>query len=82
MIISTSQYLQIVERVPTAFKDVLFTKFEGTRGPCLATVDGPMTDIQALEYCKEVRDHGIAKPVEEKKAGNKVFQAGEGAAVD
>lgn len=75
MIISCDQFLQIRKIDPKAMQGVVFQKYEGRNGPCLATVDAPMSADEALEYCATVVSEGKAKPAD-RKADNKVYAAG------
>ena len=75
MILSPQQFIDIRKLDSGALKDVVFTKFAGNRGPCIASVDHPMTADEAQAYCEQIVADATPRPVDEKPANGKVFDA-------
>lgn len=76
MIMSTKQLLMSHQVDPNAFKDVVFTKYDGNNGPCVATVSDPMTLEQAVAWAKQCEEDNKVKAQPEKPAAGTVYSAG------
>lgn len=75
MIVSCKQLVQMHAIDKNAFSGVIFQTYKGSNGPCVATVDNPMTLEEAIAYSERMEDSNKPKPADEKPAAGTAYRA-------